>query len=38
MWPFKRRSLLDPEIMEWMCGQAEWLLTAPSHPTTPKQR
>jgi hypothetical protein len=34
MWPFKRKSLLDPEIMEWMFGQAEWLLTAHSHRAT----
>lgn len=31
MWPFRRKTVLDPEMMTWMFGQAEWLLTAHAH-------
>ncbi len=31
MWPFRSKSLLDPEVTDWMFEQAEWLLVAHSH-------
>ncbi|QEN87333.1 hypothetical protein FZC33_13795 [Labrys sp. KNU-23] len=31
MWPFRRKTVLAPEMMTWMFGQAEWLLTAHAH-------
>ena len=28
MWPFPRKSLVEPEMAEWMLDHAEWLLVA----------
>jgi hypothetical protein len=30
-WPFRRKPLLEPEMMDWMFEQAGWLLTDHSH-------
>lgn len=31
MWPFRSKPLLEPEMMDWMFEQADWLLGAHRH-------
>ena len=31
MWPFKRKSLLDSAMIDWMFDQAQWLLASHAH-------
>jgi hypothetical protein len=31
MWPFRSKPLLEPEMIDWMFEQVDWLLTAHHH-------